>query len=47
VGIVFSIYINHLYFSIILVDMDDEEENSSEAFKDGDVVARGSMIPAL
>ena len=27
--------------------MDDEEENSSEAFKDGDVVARGSMIPAL
>jgi hypothetical protein len=27
--------------------MDDEEENSSEAFKDGDVLARGSMIPAL
>ena len=27
--------------------MDDEEENSSEAFKDSDVFARGSMIPAL
>lgn len=27
--------------------MDDEEENSSEAYKDGDVLARDSKIPAL